>query len=103
MIFSPRVVVGLLNSFKMFHITTKYLVINSYNCFLSFGSFCHPIPHFQKKATNSFARFVLVLGGYQLLNIPTRIGIGSFKNSCYQPNLDIRVKKGWLLASMWQI
>jgi hypothetical protein len=93
MFFSPRVVVGLLNSFKVFYIATKSLIINSCNCFLSFGNLCHPIPRFQKKAIDSFARFVLVLGGYQLSNILTRTSIGSFKTSCYQPDLNIRVWK----------
>jgi hypothetical protein len=104
MLFSPRVAAGLLNSFRVFSIATKSPVDNSYSCFSSSGSLCHPIPHFQKKAADSFARFVPVLGGYQLSNIPAGTGIRSFKNSCYQPDTDIRVWTrlifGWYVAEL---
>jgi hypothetical protein len=63
-----------------------------------------PFPISKKKAADSFARFVPLLGGYQLSNIPAGTGIGSLKNSFYQPDPDIRVWTrlifGWYVADI---
>jgi hypothetical protein len=93
MSFFPRLVVGLLNSFRVFHITTKSIVVNSYSCFSSFGSLCHSIPHFQKKAAGAFARFVPVLGGCQLSKYQLELVLDLLKTLATKPDLDIRVWK----------
>jgi hypothetical protein len=101
MLFSLRVVVGLLNSFKVFHIITKSLVINSYNYFLSFGSSTIPFPISKRKQQ------IYLQGLYQCwvaINFQTyqlELVLDIFKTLATNLILILEFGKGWLLASMW--
>jgi hypothetical protein len=98
MLFSLGVAIGLLNSFRMFSITIKSHVVNSYNCFSSNGNLCHPIPHFQKKIVDSFAILYQCWVGIIFQTYQLELVLDLLKKFATNLILILESKQGWLLV-----